>query len=165
MHPLGIDAIGMRVMSDPFQQYKGTFPYKVDSKNRVNVVVGWRPPAGVATYLMPSYCRKSELPIIKVLTEVGLTFRLATINEHIEDAGERSEAKSDLKRILRDANINEQGKLLLQKNIAEHAGIFPETEVYLVAGDSHFEVWSKENYESVHGGLGIAPKKNKLNVF
>lgn len=165
MHLRAVDAVVRQVMSDPFQQYKGTFPYKVDSKNRVNVVVGWRPAAGEALYIMPSYCRKSESPIIKVLTEKGLAFRLSVIDENIADAGERSDAKSDLKRILRDASINDQGKLLLQKNIAEHAGIFPESDVYLVAGDSHFEVWSKENYESVYGGLGIAPKNNRLNVF
>lgn len=162
---MAVDAIVILEMSNQFQQYKGTYPYRTDSKNRVNVTAGWRPQAGESLYMMPSFDRKSELPIIKVLTDEGIDFRLKTIDENEPDVGERSEMKSALKRIIRDANINDQGKLLLLKNIADHAGIEAEADVFLVAGDSHFEIWSAKNYGLVHGGLGVLPIKNKLNVF
>ena len=162
---MGVDAIVTSAMNEQFEQYKGTFPYKTDAKNRVNVSIGWRPQAGENLYLMPSFDRKSELPVIKVLTDAGIAARLKIIDENVPDVGERSEMKSDLKRIVRDASINDQGKLLIQKNIADHAGIAPESDVFLVAGHSHFEIWSASNFEKVHGGLGVAPAKNKLNVF
>jgi DNA-binding transcriptional regulator/RsmH inhibitor MraZ len=152
-------------MSDQFQQYKGTYPYKTDSKNRVNVVAGWRPQAGENLYMMASFDKKSELPIIKVMTDEGIASRLKVVDEYVSDPGERAEIKSELKSNLRDANLNDQGRLLIPKDYANHAGIEPDADVYLVAGDSHFEIWSKENYATARGGLGVAPARNKLGIF
>jgi DNA-binding transcriptional regulator/RsmH inhibitor MraZ len=152
-------------MSDKFQQYKGTYPYKTDSKNRVNVVAAWRPQPGENLHLMASFDKKSELPIIKVLTDEGVASRLAIVDEFVSDPGERAEMKGELKRNLRDGNINDQGRLLIPKDFANHAGIEPDADVYLVAGDSHFEVWSKENHSKAFGGLGVAPGRNKLGIF
>ncbi len=152
-------------MSDQFQQYKGTYPYKSDSKNRVNVVSAWRPQPGENLHLMASFDKKSELPIIKVMTDAGVANRLVTVDQFVTDPGEKAEIKSELKRNLRDGNINDQGRLLIPKDFANHAGIEPDAEVYLVAGDSHFEVWSKENYMKALGGLGVAPARNTLGIF
>lgn len=152
-------------MSDQFQQYKGTYPYKTDSKNRVNVVAAWRPQPGENLYLMASFDYRSELPIIKVLTDEGIASRLKTVDESDLDTGEKADMKSDLKRNLRDGNLNDQGRLLIPKDFANHAGIEPDADVYLVAGDSHFEIWSKENYTKAFGSLGVAPNRNKLRIF
>jgi DNA-binding transcriptional regulator/RsmH inhibitor MraZ len=152
-------------MSDQFQQYKGTYPYKTDSKNRVNVVAAWRPQPGENLYLMASFDYRSELPIIKVLTDEGIASRLKTVDESDLDTGEKADMKSDLKRNLRDGNLNDQGRLLIPKDFANHAGIEPDAEVYLVAGDSHFEIWSKQNYATAFGSLGVAPERNKLRIF
>ena len=152
-------------MSDQLQQYKGTYPYKTDSKNRVNVVSAWRPQPTESLHLMASFDKKSELPIIKVMTDEGVASRLRIVDEYVSEPGERAEMKSELKRNLRDGNINDQGRLLIPKDFANHAGIEPDSEVYLVAGDSHFEVWSKENFTTAIGGLGVAPARNKLGIF
>ncbi len=160
-----VNAIAITAMSDQFQQYKGTYPYKTDSKNRVNVVAAWRPQPGENLHLMASFDKKSELPIIKVMTDEGIASRLRTVDEHITDPGEKAEIKSELKRNLRDANLNDQGRLLIPKDFANHAEIESDADVYLVAGDSHFEVWSKENYMKALGGLGVAPARNKLGIF
>lgn len=152
-------------MSGQFQQYKGTYLYKTDSKNRVNVVSAWRPQPGESLHMMASFDRRSELPIIKVLTDEGIASRLKTVDDHVLDPGEKAEAKSELKRNLRDANLNDQGRLLIPKDFAQHAGIEPDAEVYLLAGDSHFEVWSKKSYCAAFGGLGVAPSRNKLGIY
>ncbi len=152
-------------MNDQFQQYKGTFPYKADSKNRVNVPAGWRPQQGENLYMMASFDFKSELPIVKVLTDEGLASRLKTIDENVEAPGDRADMKSELKSNLRDASINDQGKLLIPKDFALHAGIPSDSDVMLRAGDSHFEVWSKSNHNAVYGGLGVAPSRNTLRIF
>lgn len=165
MHSSGVDATVIPEMNDQFQQYKGTYPYKTDSKNRVNVVAAWRPQPGENLHLMASFDKKSELPIIKVMTDEGIACRLRTVDEHVTDPGEKAEIKSELKRNLRDASLNDQGRLLIPKDFALHAGIDPDTDVFLLAGDTHFEVWSKENYNSAFGGLGVAPSRNKLGIF
>lgn len=152
-------------MNDPFQQYKGTYPYKTDSKNRVNVVSAWRPQPSENLHLMASFDKKSELPIIKVMTDEGIASRLRTVDEYVIDPGEKAEIKSELKRNLRDASLNDQGRLLIPKDFANHAGIEPDAEVFLMAGDSHFEVWSKANHNTAFGGLGVAPSRNKLGIF
>ena len=114
---------------------------------------------------MASFDKKSELPIIKVMTDAGVANRLVTVDQFVTDPGEKAEIKSELKRNLRDGNINDQGRLLIPKDFANHAGIEPDAEVYLVAGDSHFEVWSKDNYMKALGGLGVAPARNTLGIF
>jgi len=165
VHSFEVDATVIFEMSDQFQQYKGTYPYKTDSKNRVNVTAGWRPQPGEGLYLMASFDRKTELPIIKVLTDEGIAARLKVIDENVPEPAEQAEMKGELKSNLRDASINDQGKLLISKDFAQHAGIEPDSEVFLKAGASHFEVWSKDNYCSAFGGLGVAPSRNTLGIF
>ena len=61
-------------MIPQFQQYKGSFPYKTDSKNRVNVVPAWRPVQGEALNLMPSL--SEGVKVIKVLTQEAFEYRV-----------------------------------------------------------------------------------------
>ena len=44
----------------------------------------------------------------------------------------------------REASVNDQGKLLVPKELSEGAGISAESEVMLVGRGLHFEVWNKE---------------------
>ena len=51
--------------------------------------------------------------------------------------------------LCRVASVNEQGKLLVPKELSEAAGISAESEVVLAGRDLHFEVWSKHNHARV----------------
>jgi DNA-binding transcriptional regulator/RsmH inhibitor MraZ len=51
--------------------------------------------------------------------------------------------------LCRVASVNDQGKLLVPKDLSEAAGIAAESEVVLAGRGLHFEVWSKTNHVRV----------------
>lgn len=94
-------------MIPQFQDYKGSFPYKTDSKNRVNVVPSWRPPQGEQLLLMASI--SEGVNIIKVLVNEAVEYRLKKIELHESDPKKEAETKTRLKRLLRESSVNEHG--------------------------------------------------------
>lgn len=158
-----VDVIVCLEMIPQFQQYKGSFPYKTDSKNRVNVVPGWRPVQGEAVNLMPSI--SEGVKVIKVLTQEAFEYRVERIKAHATSPKEESQLKTKLVRLLREANVNEQGKLLIPKDLAEYAGIAPDSEVMLSAGDSHFEIWNRAKFEEIFGLSAVPEEDDHLAIF
>jgi DNA-binding transcriptional regulator/RsmH inhibitor MraZ len=150
-------------MIPQFQDYKGSFPYKTDSKNRVNVVPSWRPPQGEGLSLMASV--SEGVNIIKVLTNDAVVYRLRKIEQHETDPKKEAQTKTRLKRLLRESSVNEQGKMLIPRDLAQHAGIAPDSEVTLSAGDSHFEIWNREKFESVFGVAAVPEEEDALGIF
>ncbi|MEY3394692.1 MAG: hypothetical protein RL346_928 [Verrucomicrobiota bacterium] len=150
-------------MIPKFQQYKGSYAYKTDSKNRVNVVPAWRPAQGEVLNLMPSI--SDGVHVIKVLTEEAFEYRVERIRQHATSPKEESQLKTKLVRLLREASINEQGKLLIPKDLADYAGITPDSEVMLSAGDSHFEIWNRSKFENVFGLSAVPEEEDHLAIF
>jgi DNA-binding transcriptional regulator/RsmH inhibitor MraZ len=150
-------------MIPQFQQYKGSFPYKTDSKNRVNVVPAWRPVQGEAFNLMPSLSEGAK--VIKVLTQEAFEYRLERIKQHATSPKEESQLRTRLVRLLREANVNEQGKLLIPKDLADYAEISPDSEVILSAADSHFEIWNRSKFEATHGLNAVPEEDDHLSIF
>ena len=150
-------------MIPQFQQYKGSFPYKTDSKNRVNVVPAWRPVQGEALNLMPSLSEGAR--VIKVLTQAAIEYRVERIKQHATSPKEESQLKTKLVRLLREANVNEQGKLLIPKDLADYAGISPDSEVMLSAGDSHYEIWNRAKFEEIFGLSAVPEEDDHLAIF
>ncbi len=150
-------------MIPQFQQYKGSFPYKTDSKNRVNVVPAWRPVQGEALNLMPSLSEGAK--VIKVLTQEAFEYRVERIKQHATSPKEESQLKTKLVRLLREANVNEQGKLLIPKDLADYAGISPDSEVMLSAGDSHYEIWNRAKFEEIFGLSAVPEEDDHLAIF
>jgi MraZ protein len=146
-----------------FQQYKGSFPYKTDSKNRVNVVAAWRPTQGEAVNLMPSL--SEGVKVIKVLTQEAFEYRVERIKQYAASPKEESQLKTKLVRLLREVSVNEQGKLLIPKDLADYAGILPDSEVMLSAGDSHFEIWNRSKFEGVFGLSAVPEEDDHLAIF
>jgi DNA-binding transcriptional regulator/RsmH inhibitor MraZ len=150
-------------MIPPFQQYKGSYPYKTDAKNRVNVVPGWRPAPGEVFNLMPSI--SEGVNIIRVLTQEAFEYRVERIKEHASSPKEESQLKTKLVRLLREASVNDQGKLLIPRDLAEHAGITPDSEIMMSAGDSHFEIWNRAQFEKAFGLAAVAEEDDHLAIF
>ncbi|MFD2256837.1 division/cell wall cluster transcriptional repressor MraZ [Luteolibacter algae] len=150
-------------MIPQFQQYKGSFPYKTDSKNRVNVVPAWRPAQGEPVNLMPSI--SEGVKILKVLTQEAFEYRVERIKQHAESPKQESQMKTKLVRMLREVSVNDQGKLLIPKDLAEYAGIAPDSEVMLSAGDSHFEIWNRDKFEEIFGLSPVPEDEDHLAIF
>jgi len=150
-------------MNHEFLHYNGTQSYKTDAKNRVTVVAGWRPPQGEPIYLMASV--EEGVNIIKVLTSGAVQHRIETFEKNVTDAKKLGKLKTQLKRVLRDSSINEQGKLLIPRDLAAHTGIAPETEVVLSPGHSHFEIWPKAKHEELFGTAAVPEEEDEFGMF
>ncbi|MGJ8644510.1 MAG: division/cell wall cluster transcriptional repressor MraZ [Luteolibacter sp.] len=150
-------------MIPQFQAYKGSFPYKTDAKSRVNVVPAWRPAPGEALNIMPSV--SEGVKVLKVLTNEAFEYRVQRIKDHATSPKEESQLKTKLVRMLREVGVNDQGKMLIPKDLAEYAGIAPDSEVMLSAGDSHFEIWNRASFEEIFGLSAVPEEEDTLAIF
>jgi MraZ protein len=127
--------------------YMGYTPYKMDPKYRVSIPTAWRPAAGEALYLLSS--KTHEMPVIKVLSQQAFDERVDTVNNSTLTPAAKRAKLGQLSMLCRVASVNDQGKLLVPKDLSEAAGISAESEVVLAGRGMHFEVWSKANHVRV----------------
>lgn len=119
----------------------------MDPKFRVSVPVEWRPASGEVLRLL--FSKTHELPVIKVLSEAAFEERERTIRESDLKPAEKSKVLGSLYMLSSEASVNDQGKLLIPKELSAKAGIAADSEVVLAGRGLHFEVWSKANHEKV----------------
>jgi MraZ protein len=127
--------------------YLGYSAYKMDPKYRVSIPTGWRPAAGETLFLLSS--KTHGMDVIKVLSQEAFDQRVKTVKESSLTPAEKTALLGSLSMLSRVASVNDQGKLLVPKELSEGAGIAAEAEVVLAGRGLHFEVWSKENHEKV----------------
>ena len=133
-------------MSTDFQRYKGFAPYKMDPKFRVSIPMAWRPEAGSVLFLL--FSKAHEMPIVKVLSQEAFNERVETVKNSNLTPAKKTAMLGSLAMLCREATVNDQGKLLVPKDLSEKAGIFAESEVILAGRGMHFEVWNKESFDS-----------------
>ena len=122
--------------------YLGYQAYKMYPKYRVSIPTGWRPAAGERLFLLSS--KTHDMDMIKVLSQEAFDKRVQTVKESNLTPAEKSALLGSLSMLCREASVNDQGKLLVPKELSEGAGISAESEVMLVGRGLHFEVWNKE---------------------
>lgn len=122
----------------------GYTPYKMDPKYRVSIPTGWRPAVGEALYLLSS--KTYEMPVIKVLSQQAFDERVEIVKNSDLTPKKKTAMLGRLSMLCRAASVNDQGKLLVPKDLSEAAGIAAEAEVVLAGRGLHFEVWSKANH-------------------
>jgi MraZ protein len=125
----------------------GYTPYKMDPKYRVSIPTGWRPAAGEALYLLSS--KTYEMPVIKVLSQQAFDERVEIVKTSDLTPAKKTAMLGRLSMLCRAGSVNDQGKLLVPKDLSEAAGIAAESEVVLAGRGLHFEVWSKANHVRV----------------
>jgi DNA-binding transcriptional regulator/RsmH inhibitor MraZ len=128
-----------------YERYTGDKALKMDPKNRVSIQSSWRPEPGTPLYLQPGV--KDGLTFLKVLSREAYLERIDRVRKSDKSAADKAELISMFAQSCRDASINEQGRLLVPKEVGEKAGIGSESEVVLLGCGIHFEIWSKENHE------------------
>ncbi|MEI7911144.1 MAG: hypothetical protein WCK77_16035 [Verrucomicrobiota bacterium] len=132
-------------MSNSVQPYLGFKPYAIDPKYRFAVPPAWRPATGEVLYLL--FSRTHEMPMLKVLTKAGYDERVEIVGNSDKDEATKRKILGSLAMLCREVNINEQGKLLIPKDLSEKAEIKPDSEIMLVGRHGHFEVWHKPHFE------------------
>ncbi len=132
-----------KVITD-YERYKGFHPYKMDSKFRVSILSSWRPEAGAPLFLL--FSTADGVPRVKVLSQEAYRQKVDLILKSEKTPKEKAKILGKLAMLCREATINEQGKLLIPKDLSEQAGIAADSDVYLVGQGIHFEIWSKPNF-------------------
>lgn len=125
----------------------GYTPYKMDSKYRVSIPTAWRPAAGEVLFLLSS--KTHDMPVIKVLSQQAFDERVKIVRDSELTPAKKTAKLGQLSMLCRVASVNDQGKLLVPKDLSEAVGIAAESEVVLAGRGMHFEVWSKTNHGRV----------------
>lgn len=145
------------------QRYTGFHPYKIDPKFRVSVQASWRPEAGVALYLL--FAKDQGLPLVRVLSKEAYNHKVAIINESDKTPAEKTKLLAKLALLSREATVNEQGKLLVPKDLSEKAGIAPDSDVMLAGRGMAFEIWSKSNFDTYLALITEDDDSDDLGIF
>jgi DNA-binding transcriptional regulator/RsmH inhibitor MraZ len=150
-------------MSVSNQRYKGFLPYKMDPKFRVSIQPLWRPKAGAALLLL--FSKEHDLPVVNVLSQEAYDEKVELIQSSALTPREKREKLGKLAMLSREATVNDQGKLLVPKDLSEKAGIAADAEVMLAGRGNYFQVWSMANFATV---LEIETNKqedDELGIF
>ena len=116
----------------------------MDPKNRVSIHPDFRPAAGEKVFLLSS--ETYEMPVVRVLNQEDYDRRVAIVKNSGKDEKEKNRLLGVLASWCREASINEQGKLLVPKDLIEETGIETEGTVWLVGRQRYFELWTEANY-------------------
>ena len=135
----------------------GQKTYTIDSKSRVAVQPAWRPANGADLILV--YSKTKGVPMLKVITPELLTSHLDLIaNSAGMNEAQKSEKRRNLAARCWDAGINEQGKLLIPRELCDRLNLQPEAEVLQIGCINYFEIWNKALFdEDVQLNLDDSP--------
>ena len=129
-------------MNTTDHSYLGYLAYKMDPKYRVSIPTAWRPAAGQTLFLLSS--KTHDMDMIKVLSQAAYDRRVEIIQTSDLSQARKTALLGSLSMLSREASVNDQGKLLVPKELSEGAGIAADSEVMLAGRGMHFEVWNKE---------------------
>jgi DNA-binding transcriptional regulator/RsmH inhibitor MraZ len=150
-------------MTSTHQHYKGFKPFKMDPKFRVSVPVAWRPEAGASLFLL--FSKEHEMPVVKVLSQEAYDEKVELIKGSDKTPAEKGKMLGKLAMLCREASLNEQGKLLVPKDLSEKAGIAADSDVMLAGRGIHFEIWSKANFDKVLEIETSQEEDDELGIF
>ena len=150
-------------MSTTDQPYKGFNPYKMDPKFRVSIPPAWRPGVGEVLFLL--FAKEHDLPVVKVLSQAAYNEKVERIQTSGKPLREKDQLLGRLAMLSREATVNDQGKLLVPKDLSEPAGIAAESEVVLAGRGNFFQIWSKANFEVVLDRETRAELDDDLGIF
>jgi DNA-binding transcriptional regulator/RsmH inhibitor MraZ len=132
-------------MASNHQRYKGFKPFKMDPKFRVSIPPAWRPEADAPLFLL--FSKEYEMPVVKVLSQEAYDEKERIIHHSDKTPAEKNKLLGKLAMLSREVTLNEQGKLLVPKDLSEKAGIAADSDVVLAGRGIHFEIWSKANFD------------------
>jgi DNA-binding transcriptional regulator/RsmH inhibitor MraZ len=150
-------------VSNPQQRHKGFHHYKMDPKFRVSIPTGWRPENGGSLFLQLS--KQHELPVVRVLSQAAFDEKVALINSSDLTPAVKNKKLGKLSLLCREVTLNEQGKLLVPKDLSEQAGIEADSDVALAGRGIHFEIMSKANFDKVLEIETSEDEEDDLGIF
>jgi DNA-binding transcriptional regulator/RsmH inhibitor MraZ len=150
-------------MSSNHQRYKGFKPFKMDPKFRVSVPPAWRPDAGATLFML--FSKSYDMPLVKVLSQEAYDEKVELIRNSDKTPAEKGKLLGKLAMLCREASLNEQGKLLVPKDLSEKSGIEADGDVVLAGRGIYFEIWSKANFDRMLEIETAEEEDDELGIF
>ncbi len=129
--------------------FEGVFDFKLDAKFRVSVPSDWRPGKGEALLLRLLQWQTYKIPVLKALTDQAFAAMIASIDESDLSAGIKSQRKGLLYSRNTQVTINDQGKVLIPKRLAEEHGLEAGGAVHLFGGGTNFDIVSPRDHKAM----------------
>jgi DNA-binding transcriptional regulator/RsmH inhibitor MraZ len=145
------------------QQHTGFHPYKMDPKFRVSIPMAWRPAPGGTLFLL--FSQVHAMPVVKVLGRDAYDEKVGLIRNSDKTPAEKGRLLGRLAMLCREVTVNDQGKLLVPKDLSEKAGIAADSDVVLAGRGIHFEIWSKEHFDQVLAIETAQDEDDDLGIF
>jgi len=89
------------------------------------------------------------MPVVKVLSQEAYIEKVDLIKGSEKTPAEKGKMLGKLAMLCREVTLNDQGKLLIPKDLSEKTGIAADSDVMLAGRGIHFEIWSKTNFDKV----------------
>jgi len=105
------------------------------------------------------------MPLVRVLSQEAYDQKVALVEGSDKTPAEKGKILGKLAMFSREASLNEQGKLLVPKDLSEKAGIAAESDVILAGRGIHFEIWSKQNFDTFLEIETSEESKDDLGIF
>lgn len=116
----------------------------MDPKNRVSIHPDFRPAPGEKVFLLSA--ETHEMPVLRVLNAPEYDRRVAIVRNSDKSEKDKTRILGKFASLCHEASINDQGKLLINRDLVEEVAIEVEGTVWLVGRQSYFEIWSEKNY-------------------
>jgi DNA-binding transcriptional regulator/RsmH inhibitor MraZ len=118
---------------------------------------------GASLFLL--FSKEHEMPVVKVLSQEAYDEKVELIKGSDKTPAEKGKMLGKLAMLCREASLNDQGKLLVPKDLSEKAGIAADSDVMLAGRGIHFEIWSKSNFDKVLEIETSQEEEDDLGIF
>lgn len=126
------------------------YDFKLDAKGRVAVPAEWRPQRGEAMPLRLLKWKTYDVPVLKSLTGAAFEAMILSIDSDPNlSAGMKSRKKGLLYSRNAQVNLNDQGKILIPKKLAEERGLAPGGLVHLYGRGTNFDIVSPRDHAAM----------------
>jgi DNA-binding transcriptional regulator/RsmH inhibitor MraZ len=135
------------VLKHRFERF---FDYKLDSKFRVSVPSEWRPGGGESLPLRLLKWQNYGVPVLKAVTDEAFEAMIRSIEEDEGlNAGQKGQKTGLLYTLNTPVTINEQGRMLIPKKLAEEQGMEAGGMVHLFGRGTNFDIVSPRDYAAM----------------
>lgn len=86
------------------------------------------------------------MPVLRVLNTAEYDRRVQIVRNSDKSEKDKTRILGKFASLCHEASINDQGKLLISKDLVDDTAIEAEGTIWLVGRQSYFEIWSEQNY-------------------
>lgn len=141
------------------RRFRSTYHQKVDGKGRVSVPASFRRVIELGDPEWTDGLRPNFIIVFGLKYQKRLDCFTIKAMEEIEDRIDMmhpgSEDRKQMERIYHahalEAQIDEDGRIILAQNLREKLGLTPDEKARFVGLNDHFQIWKNETYEDLYG--------------